>query len=122
MLILIRRAVWAQAVLALIVAILAMLSAGGAAGLAAFYGGVAAMINTALLYWRWHQGAKVFHCDAGRHLRTFYRSSLERLFVVGACLAIGFRVLELPPKPLLTGFVIGLMAWILASAALRERN
>lgn len=122
MLILIRRAGFVQSGLAVIIALIAWQDGGITSGLAAFYGGVAAMVNTALLYWRWRQGSQVFHCDAGKHLRSFYRSSLERLIVVGACLAVGFGVLELPPQPLLTGFVIGLLAWIVASAALRERN
>jgi ATP synthase protein I len=108
--------------LVLITALVAYFIGGIADAMAALYGGAVAMTNSVLLYWRWRQGSKKYHCDAGRHLRSFYRSSLERLFVVGLLLALGFRLLELDPRSLLTGFVIGLFAWILASTALRERT
>ncbi len=88
-----------------------------AAGLAAAYGGAGAVANTGLLYWRFKRGERDYHCDAGRHLRSFYRSSLERFFVVGAWLAAGLGGFGLAALPLLAGFVIGLLAWIVAAAA-----
>lgn len=90
--------------------------------LAAGYGGLAAVLNSALLYWRWRQGARRFHSDAGRHLRSFFRSSLERFAMVGLWLAMGFAWIRLSPLSMLTGFVAGLLAWVIATTALRERN
>jgi ATP synthase protein I len=95
---------------------------GTGAALAAGYGGMAALCNTALLYWRWSQGLVRIHCDAEQHMKSFYRSSLERFFVVGLWLAVGFAWMRLPPLAMLTGFVVGQLAWLVASPALRERS
>jgi len=86
------------------------------------FGGLIAMVNTGLLWWRWRQGAKDFHCDPARHLRSFFRSSLERFFVVGMLLALGFVLLKLAPFALLAGFVVGQLAGMFASWALCERT
>ncbi len=82
------------------------------------YGGGVALLNAALLTWRWHRGLRDYHCDGERHLRSFYRSSLERFFVVGMMLAVGLVSLGLAPLPLLTGFIVGQLAWV-AMAAVR---
>lgn len=89
--------------------------------LALFYGGVAALLNTGLLWWRWWQGAKRIHSEPGRHLKTFYRSSMERFFLVGIWLAVGFTILRLSPPALLFGFVVGQLVWIFANWFQRER-
>lgn len=105
---------------------LAALAAGlfGEVGtaLAVSYGGGVALINAALLYWRWRQGVRDFHCDADKHLRLFYRSSMERFFVVMTLLAVGFVWLDDEALALLAGFVVGQVAWMLASPTLRERT
>jgi len=90
--------------------------------LAVLYGGGVSIANTSLLVWRWHKGAEDFHCDAGRHLSSFYRSGMERFFVVLILLAVGFYWLGDHPLALLVGFVVGQMAWMLASLTLRERT
>jgi hypothetical protein len=43
----------------------------GAEAVASAYGGLAAVLNSALLYWRWKQGARRFHSDPDRHLKSF---------------------------------------------------
>lgn len=86
------------------------------AGWATLYGGAAALVNTGLLVWRHHEGGPDYHCDAARHLKSFYRSSLERFFVVGIWLALGLGGLELEPAPVLAGFIVGLLAWVIAAA------
>ncbi len=102
---------------------LAGLVLGGAAvALAVLYGGGAALANTALLLWRWRAGAKDYHCDVQKHLKGFYRSSLERFFVVGILLVLWFALVRSEPLAMLTGFLIGQLAGITASMALRERT
>jgi hypothetical protein len=105
---------------------LAALAAGwfGGAGtaLAVLFGGGVAVANTALLFWRWRQGVLDFHCDAGKHVKSFYRSVMERFIVVVSLLAVGFALFRDQPLALLAGFVVGQMAWMLASLTLRERT
>ena len=97
------------------------LLAGGWQGwtvtVAVMFGGGVALLNSALLVWRWHRGLCDYHCDGERHLRSFYRSSLERFFVVAISLVAGLTVLHLDPLPLLTGFLVGQLAWVIAAAA-----
>lgn len=95
---------------------------GWGTGAGLLYGGSATLANTALLWWRWYQGLHKFDSNAGRHLRSFFRSSIERFFVVGILLAAGFLLLRLEPFALLAGFVVGQLAWIVASLALHERT
>jgi ATP synthase protein I len=106
--------------------VLAALVAGGlggvGTGLAALYGGAVALANTTLLFWRWHKGVRDYHCDADRHLRSFYRSGMERFFVVLILLSAGFVWLDDHRLALLAGFLVGQMAWMLACLTLRERT
>ncbi len=84
---------------------------------AVMFGGAVALLNSALLAWRWHRGLRDYHCDGERHLRSFYRSSLERFFVVAVSLVAGLALFGLDPLPLLTGFIVGQLAWVIAAAA-----
>jgi ATP synthase protein I len=122
MLIPMRRAVLCQA---------GVVAAAGAAGavfggadtaLAVTYGGAVAVVNLAMLVWRWRAGAADYHCDARKHLKGFYRSSMERFFVVGVLLAAGFAVVKSEPLAMLTGFLVAMLAGMMASTILRERT
>ena len=101
------------------VVILSWLWLGATAGVAVLYGGSAALGNIALLVWRWHRGRYDYHCDGRRHLIQFHRSSLERFFVVGMVLAAGMYGLNLEPLPMLLGFIVGQVAWMIAASALK---
>lgn len=90
--------------------------------LAVMIGGLAALANIGLLHCHWRKDARNYHCDAGRHLRSFYRSAMERFFVVVILLAAGFVLFKEHRLGLLAGFVVGQLAWMLASPTLRERN
>ena len=99
--------------------LIAWQQAGFAVALSVLYGATAALLNTGFLLWRFKRGERDYHCDAGRHLRSFYRSSLERYAVVGVWLAIGFTALDLAALPMVLGFVIGQLAWVLAALLFR---
>ncbi len=109
-----------QGSVVLLAALIIGLWSAPAAGWAALYGGAAALANTGLLVWRHRVGGRDHHCDAARHLRSFYRSSLERFFVVGVWLALGLGGLRLEAAPMLAGFVVGLLAWVIAAAVRTE--
>lgn len=102
-------------------ALVAGLYGGVGTALAMLYGGAVALANSSLLLWRWRRGVHDFHCDAGRHLRSFHRSGMERFFVVVILLAAGFTWLGDDPLVMLAGFLVGQTAWMLASLILRER-
>lgn len=88
------------------------------------YGGAVAMANSGLLAWRWHRGLRDFHCDGRRHLKNFHRSLKERFFVVILLLAAGFAygLMEpgFQPLAMLSGFVVGQLAWVISMAALKS--
>ena len=86
---------------------------------AVLYGGAVSLANSGLLLWRHKHGEHDYHCDAGRHLKMFYRSSMERFVVVGVCLAVGFGLLELAALPMLLGFVGGQLTWMAAALSFR---
>lgn len=89
---------------------------GPAAAGAALYGGAAALANSALLWWRHRQGERQIHSDAARHLRSLYRSSLERVIVVSVWLGLGLGGWGLDATAMLAGFVIGLLVGVIALA------
>jgi ATP synthase protein I len=101
-----------------VAAILAWIWQGTEVAGATLYGGAAALANVGLLVWRWRQGRYDYHCDGERHLRLFHRSSLERFFVVGVVFALGMYGLKLDPLPILLGFIVGQVAWMIAAATL----
>lgn len=92
---------------------------GGAVGIPALWGSMVALVNIGLLVWRWRQGRYDYHCDGPRHLKQFHRSALERFFVVAMLLAIGMILLKLSPLPVLLGFIVGQVAWLIAAATLK---
>jgi ATP synthase protein I len=107
-----------QGALIVAAAIAAWLWQGAEVAAAGLYGGTVALANVGLLVWRWRQGRYDYHCDGGRHLRQFHRSSLERFFVVAIVLAAGMYGLKLDPLPVLLGFIVGQVAWMIAAATL----
>jgi len=118
----VRAAVTVQLAAVVLAMLVGLILLGRQAGLAMLLGGAGSLANTGMLWWRWRQGAKSFHCDAGRHVQAFYRSALERFFIVGAGLAAGFMLMNDAPFPLLAGFVVGQLAWMVASLTLRART
>ena len=116
-----RTLLWQVGMVGLIVLVVGWIG-GIQAALAMLYGGMVAVANTALLFWRWRQGARDYHCDAGKHMRSFYRSMVERFFVVVILLAVGFLLTGNQALILLAGFVVGQVAWLMASLTLRERT
>ena len=92
---------------------------GWFAALSMLYGGGVALTNSGLLVWRWRRGLTDFHCDGGRHLKAFHRSSLERFFVVAILLAAGMAGLGLQAPVVLAGFIAGQIAWVIAAAVLK---
>jgi len=84
------------------------------------YGAAVALVNSGLLVGRWYIGLNDYHCDGERHLKAFHRSSLERFFVVGILLAVGFWFLNLAPHVVLMGFIVGQLAWAFANVLARR--
>src|SRR5574340_1135166 len=112
---LVRRLAGMQAVLAIIGAGACLALCGMAAAGAMLAGGAVALANTLMLVWRMRGDKDAPSLNGQQHLRTFYRSSLERFFVVALLLVVGMGPLALQPLPLLAGFVLGQLALIVSS-------
>jgi hypothetical protein len=85
------------------------------------YGSIVALVNSGMLVGRWYSGLNDYHCSGERHLKSFHRSMLERFFVVGILLAVGFGFLSLTPQVLLAGFIVGQLAWAIANLLARRQ-
>ena len=114
----VQRLVGAQALMALVAgtAVIASLgwNEGRWAAASAVYGGAVACGNTLLLMWRLRRCEKRPGLDAGRQLRLFYLSSLERFLVVAALLVIGMVALGMAPLMVAVGFVLGQLTLLVA--------
>lgn len=108
-----------QAVLIAVATALLWVFQGSEVGGAALWGSVVALVNIGLLVWRWQRGRFDYHCDGPRHLKQFHRSALERFFVVAMLLAMGMFLLKFAPLPVLLGFMVGQVAWLIAAATLK---
>ncbi len=87
---------------------------GRSAALATLYGGVVAMCNAGLLLWRMYSAQRRASLGAQQDLRLIYRTGMERLLLAGVLLALGMGPLKLDPLALVTGFVLGQCAWLVA--------
>lgn len=86
------------------------------------YGSIVAIMGALFLAWRYRQGLK--HSEAEWVLRHAYKTAIERFIWAVFLLALGFELLGLAPLWLLAGFVVGQVAWLLASVwmGLRTQN
>ena len=113
-----RRVVGVQALIALLagMAVLGIQGWNGGRWAAAsvVYGGAVACANTLLLIWRLRRCEKHSGLDAGRQLRLFYLSSLERFLVVAALLVMAMVALGLSPLVVAAGFVLGQLTLLVA--------
>ncbi len=103
-----------QALASLVAALLLSWRLGTDALPAALYGGGVALAASALIAWRRWQARRPQHADPARHLWVLYRTALERWLLVGLLLAVGFG-LKLAPLPLLAGFVLGQLVYLLTA-------
>jgi hypothetical protein len=109
-----------QCVAVLLVGVTGWFMQDGLFALALLYGGLVALANSGLLVIRCQRGSRDYHCDGQRHLKSFNRSMLERFFVVGVLLAVGFGLLNLPQFVMLSGFIVGQLAWVVSIVLTRR--
>ncbi len=114
----VRRIVGAQALMALLAGLVVVGAQGWNEGwwvaTSVVYGGAVACTNTLLLIWRLQRCEKRPGLDAGRQLRLFYLSSLERFLVVAALLVMAMVALGLSPLAVAAGFVLGQLTLLVA--------
>lgn len=104
-----------QVVAAAVCAFIAYFYKGDAAAGAAWLGGLAALLNTAMLTWRMRGADRRQVREPGRELTGIIRSSMERFFMVSLLLAAGLGWLKLMPLPLLAGFAVGQMTLVVST-------
>lgn len=78
------------------------------------FGGWIALVGTLWLVMRLRQAERQQNPEAGESLRHAYRTAVERFVWVFLLFAAGFKLLELAPLWVLTGFVAGQAAWLFA--------
>jgi ATP synthase protein I len=110
----IRRVLLVQTLLIALTATVLWLIRGGPMAGSFVFGGVAALANTLLLLWRMTRKHMQHDSNAGRQLRSFYFSSVERFVVVSLLLVAGIGPLHLAPVALVAGFVVGQVALLLS--------
>lgn len=86
------------------------------------YGGCVALAGTLFLAWRLRQGEKRQALGAEWCLRQAYRTAIERFVWMVFLLALGFKLLKLVPLWMLTGFVVGQLAWLVVPVWIRLRT
>lgn len=116
----VRRIIGVQAVVVLFGAVASLVLYGRVAAEAMLAGGAVALTNTLLLAWRMRGDPRSADQSAQGHLWTFYRSSLERFFVVASLLVTGMGPLGFKPLPLLAGFVLGQLALVFSFLIIRR--
>lgn len=99
----VRRVVWAQALLTLVVAAAFALRGGPREALAAVYGGAVTILISAWLGWRLRRAGGQTQTAAGG-LSLLYSSAVLRYAAAIVLLALGFGVLKLSPVPLVIAF------------------
>ena len=77
------------------------------------FGGWIALVSTLWLAMRLGQAERQQNPEAGESLRHAYRTAVERYVWVFLLFAAGFKLLELAPLWVLTGFVAGQSAWLI---------
>jgi len=111
----IERVALAQAVLALLAAMVGGVFAGINAALAALFGGLVALAVSAVLVWHERQSKRHPEWDQHRLFKMFIRAGVERLFVLAGLLAVGLAGLKLSPLPLLLGLLLAQFGWLAAA-------
>jgi ATP synthase protein I len=111
----IERVALAQALLALLAAMVGGVFAGFNAALAALFGGLVALAVSAVLVWHERQSKRHPEWDQHRLFKMFIRAGVERLFVLAGLLAVGLAGLKLSPLPLLLGLLLAQFGWLAAA-------
>jgi len=111
----IQRVALAQALLALLAAMVGGVFAGFNAALAALFGGLVALAVSAVLVWHERQSKRHPEWDQHRLFKMFIRAGVERLFVLAGLLAVGLAGLKLSPLPLLLGLLLAQFGWLAAA-------
>lgn len=97
---------------------------GAGLGIAIFYGGMVSVVNLLWLHWRLRrserrQPVEAIEEDAGQSARKIaadlYITAAERLILVTVLLLLGMVKLQLDPKMLMIGFVVGQLAMLVGS-------
>lgn len=116
----ISRVAMAQAGLAVVAALVAGAFAGPQAGLAVLYGGLVALAVSVVLVLRERQSMRHPEWDQHRLFGVFVRTAVERMLVLVALLALGFGVFGLAPLPLLLGWILAQLGWMVLARRRRR--
>jgi len=100
------RVVLLESLLTLIAASGFYLFAGFHSAIAAFYGGLIAIVNAGLVVWYGHRACQLAGTDAGRSLRMVASCATQRLLYTALFFAAGMGPLKLEPLAMLATFIL----------------
>ena len=84
------------------------------------YGGLIALANSSALIWRIKISKKELHVDLSRHMKAFFRSSIERFLIVGGLFAVGLGLLKLNALGVLVGFIIAQLIYMFSGRLIQQ--
>lgn len=82
-----------------------------ASAVAALFGGAMAAVNAGLLYWHLRRAERLAGDSVPRNAQILYRCAAERFAATVLLFALGIGILKLAPLALLSGFIVGQIAW-----------
>jgi len=115
-----RRITLAQSLAVILCALYYLLTADLEHGIAALFGGGVALANTLVLRWNFERAGRIAGNSADKNLRLLYRTAAQRLFLTIGLLALALGGLKLEPLPVLAGFLLGLVALVVARYGFRK--
>jgi ATP synthase protein I len=101
-----------QVVIALGVVLAYLTMSGTFAALSALFGGAITVLNSLLLAQRVRSASERAQANITRGLAVLYLGALQRFVLTLALLALGLGVLKLMPVPLIVGFALGQMGFL----------
>jgi len=102
-----RKVLIGQVVITLGVALAYFMMSGAFAALSALFGGAITVLNSSLLAQRVQSASEKAQASVTQGMAVLYLGAMQRFVLTLALLALGLGVLKLEPVPLIVGFALG---------------
>ena len=110
-----KRVLLAQALLVIATAVIYLAVSGVTDAIAALYGGAITLTGSWWLGRRVRRAGDLAKDNPGSGMIALYGGAIERFVIVVIAFAVGFGVLKLSVLPLMTGFVVTYLGFLVAA-------